>query len=254
MKDRKSNKASKLRFYWIAFMTGVYTFIAACHIAVVRVTPGNTRNRIDKLLRRWSRRLLGLLNVSINSRGAEKFPHNSGRPVIVMSNHFSLYDIPVSILVLETSLRMMAKKELYKIPFMGMALRLGEFVSVDRHNHEQSIKDLEKAKQVMVSGISLWVAPEGTRSRNGTLGKFKRGVFHLAIDTKAIVVPIVIKNIHEVQSGNNMDLYLNQEVFVEVCDPVDTKDFEISQRAELLEQIRHKMQSVLDVGSEKMAK
>ena len=76
----------------------------------------------------------------------------------------------------------------------------------------QSLKDLDDAKSKMLDGITLWMAPEGTRSKDGKLAKFKRGAFHIAIDTKALILPIAVKDIHKVQAGDDLSLYLNQEL------------------------------------------
>lgn len=235
------NKASKLRFYWIAFMTGVYTVWTCLNIILSAMFYKKHRQFIDKVLFNWSINLLKLIQVKVKTVGLERFPRQSDRPIVVMCNHSSLYDIPISVIALKTSLRMLTKSELYKIPIMGAALRGGEFVSIDRKNREQSMKDLEVAKEKMASGIILWVAPEGTRSRNGKLAKFKRGGFHLALDTKALIVPIVIKDIHKVQGGTNLELRLNQEIEVEICEPIDTIDFSSNERKELVNKVRQRM-------------
>jgi 1-acyl-sn-glycerol-3-phosphate acyltransferase len=158
-----------------------------------------------------------------------------------MCNHSSLYDIPISAVALKTSLRMLTKKELYKIPIFSSALRRGEFVSIDRQNREQSFKDLKNAKEKMLDGIVLWVAPEGTRSIDGKLAKFKRGGFHIALESKALIVPLVIKDIHKVQAGNELSLYLNQEIEVELCEPVDAAKYTLEKRKELVNEVRKRM-------------
>ena len=240
-----SKQAGKLRFYWIAFMTGVYTLWSCTKIIIGSFIVKNYRPYIDRIMNKWARRLLGLIGVTTNVIGIGNIPGKGERPVIVMCNHSSLYDIPVAINALNTSFRFVAKRELFKLPIFGSAIRKAEFVSIDRKNRDQAVKDLEDAKSKMLDGITLWMAPEGTRSKDGKLGKFKRGAFHIAIDTNALILPIAIKDIHKVQAGEDLSLYLNQEIQVEICKPVDAADYDESQRQKLVEEVRNRMLKAL---------
>ncbi len=241
----KQNKASKLRFYWIAFMTGVYTVWYSSRVILGTIYSNNFREFVSDKMYRWAQKLLGLIKVRVNVTGKENWIENPDRPVIVMCNHSSLYDIPISAVALKTNLRMLAKKELFKIPIFSTALKRGEFVSIDRHNREQSLKDLKTAKEKMLDGIILWVAPEGTRSTDGKLAAFKRGGFHIAIETNALIVPIVVKDIHKVQAGKEMALYLDQDIEVEICEPVDAREYTIETRRVLINLVRDKMLKAL---------
>ncbi len=243
-------RASKLRFYWIAFMTGVFTLWSCTKIIVGSFVVKNYRPYIDRIMILWAKRLLGLVGVKTQVTGRENIPDpNIKRRLIVMCNHSSLYDIPVAIDALQISFRFVAKKELFKIPIFGTAIHRAEFISIDRQNHEQALKDLQKAKDKMLDGICLWMAPEGTRSKDGKLAKFKRGGFHVAIDTQALILPIVVKDIHKVQAGDDLSLTLNQKVHVEICEAVDAAQYTTEQRKELIEAVREKMLKALGQAS-----
>jgi len=239
-------KASKLRFYWVAFMTGIYTIWACTCIVASSYFVKKYRESIDKILFLWSSRLLGLVGVNVKVSGLNNLTKQTKRPVIIMCNHSSLYDIPVSVVALNTSLRMLTKKELFRIPILGSGLNRGEFISVDRHNREQSLKDLVRAKDKLLSGVVLWIAPEGTRSKDGKLAKFKRGGFHIAMESDAIIIPIVIKDIHKVQAGDKMELHLNQDIDVELCEPVDVANYSSEQRKTLISDVRCRMLEKLE--------
>lgn len=240
-----SQSAGKLRFYWIAFMTGVFTLWSCAKIIVGSPFVSNHRNFIDRIMSKWAQRLLSLVKVKTRVTGKRNIPTSFERPVIFMCNHSSLYDIPVSIDALNTSCRFVAKKELFKIPIFGRAIRRSEFISIDRQKPEQAVKDLEYAKTKMKDGITLWMAPEGTRSIDGLLAKFKRGAFVLALDTNAIIVPIVIKDIHKVQAGDDLTLYLGQEIEVEICEPVEASKYGKEHRRELIAKVRGQMLEAL---------
>lgn len=241
-----SRPAGKLRFYWIAFMTGIYTFWACVTIIGGSFVVSNYRPYIDRIMSKWAARLLGLIRVSTKLVGQENIPKKGERPVIIMCNHSSLYDIPIAINALNVSFRFVAKRELFNLPIFGSAIEKAEFVSIDRHNKEQAMKDLQDAKEKMLDGITLWMAPEGTRSKDGKLAKFKRGGFHVAFDTNALILPIAIKDLHKVQAGDDLQLYLHQEIEVEVCKPIDTAEYSIERRKELIDKVRTTMLEALD--------
>ena len=112
-----------------------------------------------------------------------------------MSNHQSYYDIPLLYMTIpdKANLRMIAKKELFRIPLWGRGLKTAEFISIDRSDHEKSMESMEAAKEKMKSGNMIYLAPEGTRSRDGKLGEFKKGGFLLAIQTESIIIPIGLR-------------------------------------------------------------
>jgi len=243
-----SNKqAGKLRFYWIAFMTGVYTLWSCARIIIGSYMVKNYGPYIDKIMMVWAKNLLDLIGLTTIVMGKENIPDASEkRRLIFMCNHSSLYDIPVSIDALQTSIRFVAKRELFNIPIFGSAIEHAGFISIDRKNHDQALKDLQRAKDKMLDGIRLWMAPEGTRSKDGRLAKFKRGGFHVAIDTQALILPIVVKDIHKVQAGDNLTLTLNQIVHVEICEPVDAAKYTTESRKELIQAVRSKMLAALE--------
>jgi len=245
----KSKQASKLKLLYIAFMTAVFTLWSCTKIIVGSYFVKNYRPYIDRIMNKWAARLLSLVKVTTIVKGKNNIPQNCERPLIVMCTHSSLYDMPVAIQALDLSFRFVAKKELYSIPIFGTALKKAEFVSIDRHNHEQAIKDLKEAKEKMMEGITLWMAPEGTRSKDGKLAKFKRGGFHVAIDTQALILPVVIKDIHKVQAGDETKVFTNQTVEVEICESVDASAFSVDDRVELIKIVRSKMLAAL--GQEK---
>jgi len=213
---------------------------------ILRSTMGQLdRPRMDYYTRAWAARLLYLVRMQLSVRG--HFPEIvQGRRYLVLCTHSSHYDIPVSFVAMPGSIRMLAKKELFGIPLLGTAMRAGEFPSIDRHNREQALADLQKARQMMEDGIVLWAAPEGTRSPDGVLLPFKKGCFHLALDTGAIIIPVAICGIHRVLPARTFRLTLDQPVQFQIGTPIDAGDFKPEQMAELMGQVRTQMQKMLD--------
>ena len=204
------------------------------------------RPRVDRYTRSWSAWLLRLIRMQLSVVG-QCPDFNSGRRYMILCTHASHYDIPVSFVAMPGSIRMLAKSELYRIPFLGAAMRAAEFPSINRHNRDQAIADLNRAKAMMESGIVLWAAPEGTRSPSGKLLPFKRGCFHLALDTEAIIVPVAIRGIAEVLPARTWQFNLGQQVAVHIGEPIDASGFALEALPELMQLTRS---AILDLLGE----
>ncbi|HET8850080.1 MAG TPA: lysophospholipid acyltransferase family protein [Marinobacter sp.] len=217
-------------------------------LVLLRALFGRLNRRIvDQYCREMSISVLRLVRASLTVRGAVP-DFNDGRRYIVMCTHASHYDIPVAFVSLPGSVRMLAKKELFRIPLLGQAMRAAEFPSIDRTNRNRAVRDLEKARTMMESGIVLWAAPEGTRSTDGQLLPFKKGCFHLALDTEAVIVPVAIRGIHQVLPARTFQINLGQPVDVRVGQPIDTAGKSREDLPALMAQVREEMVSLLGNG------
>jgi 1-acyl-sn-glycerol-3-phosphate acyltransferase len=184
-----------------------------------------TRDLGDRRLRWWSSRLLRYVGVDYRVHNPGGFAFTPGTPYIVMCNHRSLYDIPLTFIALHGSIRMLTKKELFRVPIWGRGMRAGEFISIDRQNRQQAFRDLDAAKEKMESGIVLWVAPEGTRSRTGELLPFKKGPFRLAFETKAVIVPLGIHGSERILPAKSLRVARGERVDVRIGTPIDSTGY-----------------------------
>ena len=224
-------------------LTALYSLLV-----LLRALFGKLDRRIvDKYCREWSTALLKLVRTNLTVRG-EVPDFNDGRRYIIMSTHASHYDIPVSFVSLPGSIRMLAKKELFMIPLLGQAMAAAEFPSIDRSNRQNAVRDLDRARAMMESGIVLWAAPEGTRSPDGNLLPFKKGCFHLALDTEAVIVPVAIRGIHRVLPARSMQINLGQPVDVRVGTPIDTAGKSKEDLAGVMEEVRQRLEELLGDG------
>ncbi|MGB0931033.1 MAG: HAD-IB family hydrolase [Chitinophagales bacterium] len=121
----------------------------------------------------------------------------SHRPAVFLFNHQSGADMFITAKLLRKDARAVAKKELKKTPIMGQLMQASGVIFVDRSNKDKAIEALKPAVEALKNGTSIMIAPEGTRSYDYTLGKFKKGAFHLAMQAGVPIVPIVIKNAHD---------------------------------------------------------
>ena len=139
---------------------------------------------------------------------------------VYMSNHQSLMDIPALFGAVPQPLRMVSKKQLFRIPFFGKAMLKAGFIPIDRTNREKAILQLETAKERLKQGLSVWIAPEGTRSRTLELGPFKKGGFHIAMDLQIPIVPVWIDGSARVIYPDSSKVHPNQEITVYFGKPI----------------------------------
>ena len=194
------------------------------------------RTDVDDRARWFGQRVIELLEVDLHASGAENVP--PGRAYVYMSNHQSHLDIPMLYATLPSpTIRMLGKKELFDIPLWGRGLRAAEFIEVDRSNHTAAVKSIEQAARLVDDGVSIYLAPEGTRSRDGRIGKLKKGGFHLALGTGAPIVPVAVKGTIDIlprggkvmNKGKRVDVTIGQPIHVEGRDldglMQDVRDF-----------------------------
>lgn len=177
------------------------------------------REAIDERTHWFGRRVVELLDIRLHATGAERVP--MGRAYVYMSNHQSHLDIPMLYATLPSpTIRMLGKKELFQIPLWGRGLRAAEFIEVDRSNHVAAMKSIEDAKRLVRDGVSIYLAPEGTRSRDGRIGPLKKGGFHLALGTGAPIVPVAIRGTIDILPRGARSARLGQEVSVTIGAPI----------------------------------
>ena len=125
-------------------------------------------------------------------------PIRRGAPVIFFANHASLLDPPLIISTLPDRPVFIAKRELGRVPVLGWAIRLADFILIDRGHRRRAYESLQDAAGRIRAGQSVAIFPEGTRSPDGSLQPFKRGSFHLAMEAGVPLVPLAIRGGREI--------------------------------------------------------
>lgn len=260
LKQLKTKKASLPRALWVILFsiasTGKYSLLTLITALFNRSESAKktVRSKIDRIIHRWANSLTKAVRLRWTVEGDLEAEAEPGRRVIIVANHSSAYDIPLIFAALPGSIRMISKKELFKIPLLSRAMKTAEILSIDRQNRQQAIKDLLIAKEKMESGIRICMFPEGTRSASGKLFPLKKGAIRLAIDTNALIIPVAIEDIYKVLPNKKwLQMRMNQKVTVKVGKAIDCRDFEVADRNQLSELVYNSLYSKLREQQEKVA-
>jgi 1-acyl-sn-glycerol-3-phosphate acyltransferase len=168
--------------------------------------------------RAWSSLILRTTGVRVTVEGLDRLER--GRTYVFVSNHQSFYDTPVLFSSLPFQLRIIAKESLGNFPFLGWHLRRTGHMLVDRR-HPAPKQIFSWASRLTSRGLSLMVFPEGTRSQDGCVGRFKGGSFYLALEAGLQIVPISIIGSRHVMLKGRLATYPGNVTLV-VHDPIDT--------------------------------
>jgi HAD superfamily hydrolase (TIGR01490 family) len=175
-----------------------------------------------------------LAGVRLDVHGAE---HLATRPAVFLFNHQSQLDVLILAKLLHGGFTGVAKKELANSPGFGLMFRLADVAFVDRQDNAQARKALEPAVQKLRDGISLVIAPEGTRSATPALAPFKKGAFHVAMQAGAPIVPIVIRNSGELMWRGATTIHAGT-VQIAVLPPIATDGWDVAGLDEHVREVR----------------
>lgn len=178
---------------------------------------------------------LDACGAKISVKGLENL--EKGKGYVFASNHRSYLDTAALFAYTGRRIGLVAKKELLKIPVLGQGMGFVNIIAIDRSNPERAMESMKKAKQVIDAGYSFGVFSEGTRAMPGELLPFKKGAFHLALQTDAPVVPVAIKNT-DWMMGKRTGLAYRGTIEMTILPPIETKNMTTDDLTDLLKETR----------------
>jgi len=231
-----------IRPFYLVFIT-LDTLILGFIVIMLSVfdRKGNLVHYIGKF---WS-----LLNIYISGTrlkvvGKEKI--DKKRSYIVMTNHQSLFDVWALIGKIPLQIRWIVKKELRKLPIFGYALERMGHIYIDRQDRENAYMGLNAAARKIKEGTSVIIFPEGTRSPNGKLLKFRLGGASLALRAGVQILPITVNGGRFVLPKNTLALMPGKMEII-VGDPIDPGDFNEDNKTELMSTVKSVIENNLDL-------
>jgi 1-acyl-sn-glycerol-3-phosphate acyltransferase len=196
-------------------------------------------------LARFCIRTAGVMSgVRVLVRGREKML--PGATYVFLSNHQGNFDGPVLIHLIPRNLSALIKKEMMRLPVFSLVLKQAQFVPIERSNPKEARAGIDLGAKLLASGKSFFAFPEGTRSRDGRLGEFKKGVFIMAIKAQASIIPITILNSAQVQPPGKYGI---RPGCIEVVfhNPIETQGMTLDDRERLVYMVRQAIASELRI-------
>jgi 1-acyl-sn-glycerol-3-phosphate acyltransferase len=188
--------------------------------------------------RLWARSILFLTGVPA---AIETASEAAALPqAIYMSNHESGIDILLLLLVIPQDVRFLAKRSLFYVPFMGWSMWLAGFVPVDRRRTDKAKEVLSGLDRCLAHGTSILIFPEGTRSRDGSLGAFKKSGFLTALKSGVPIVPVGVSGARAVLGAQGM-IVRQGPVRVRAGTPIFTEELSVHARRNLMERVRREI-------------
>ncbi len=222
-----------IRTLWVLFI-GFWATIYHAGGVVVRsyFWRRNFHCACDRACRNWSKNILWAANAPVELEGVENLL--TDEPQIVVSNHQSWFDTFALAAHLPVRYRFVAKKELGEIPIFGKAWKLCGHVSVDRGNREAAIESLDQAwREIHEEKLTMVLFPEGTRSSDGRLKRFKKGAFVMAVQGQVPLVPVAVVGSRAVMAKGSMRVRPGK-ITLRIGEPIPTVGSTIRDRNRLL--------------------
>ncbi len=209
----------EILFFFPLFL--ISTIITAITTIVMSAIFGDTKWGYYPA-RWWSKFTCAIALLRVEIIGEELLDQNQS--YVFVANHQSVFDIFLIYGWLPNKFKWIMKKEIKKIPLVGKACEYAGHIFLDRTNKRAAARSIELAAKKLTNGVSVVIFPEGTRTHDGTIGKFRRGAFLLATDIKLPLVPITIKGAFEVLPRNTFLMHPGKITMV-IHKPIATESY-----------------------------
>jgi 1-acyl-sn-glycerol-3-phosphate acyltransferase len=181
----------------------------------------------------WSRLNGFFTPMFVDVKGRNNIVKNQS--YVIISNHQSLYDIFVVYGWLGLDIKWVMKKELARIPGIGFGSKKVGHIFLDRSNSRVALESLNNAKKKLVNGTSVVIFPEGTRSKTGIPGIFKKGAFKLALDLDLPILPITILGTKNILPTDTIDLRPGKAIMI-IHKPIDAGSYSEETMREIMDE------------------
>lgn len=220
----------------------LFIYISILYLPIIAMKDERTGVKLARKKLRWlSRIVLKSLGVKLrviykNRKNINALEREKG--IIFVCNHQSNLDIPVIVSVLHIDVGFVAKKEMKSWPFFNIWMKRSKCVFLNRENPREGIKDIKEAVKVVKDGYPIVIFPEGERTLDGEILRFKKGSFKLATETNGIIVPLTLKGTFDIQKRGEWKMKRNQLVTIIVGEPIYVDSLSNDEIKELSTKVR----------------
>ncbi len=242
----KSRLGGKLRYWWCwVAAAAMLLFVGAPALLFLWLI--NRRLWLYPLALWGAKTWLRACGASVKVTGLEHLEDDE--QYVFISNHRSYLDTAALFRYTGKRMGLVAKKELLKAPVLGQGMHFVNIIAIDRSNPERARRSMDEARQVMENGYSFGVFAEGTRAMPGELLPFKKGAFHLAVQTGRKIVPVAIRN-SDVMMGKRTGVAYPGTIEMILTPPIDVSTYSDDSIIELLHQTRAAIANELGPAAE----
>ena len=247
----------KIVFYWVVYplIRPFYLFFLICNtfmlaLIIIIISPFDRNGNIVHYIGRfWSLLNIFLSGTRVTITDREKI--EKGRNYIVMSNHQSLFDVWALIGKLPLQIRWVVKKEIRKVPLFGYALEKMGHIYIDRQDRNNAYAVMEASAQRIKKGPSVIIFPEGTRSINGRLQRFRLGGAAMAIRSGVPILPVTVNGGRFALPKDTLALMPGKMEII-VGDAIDPDTFDGNSREKLMAVVKSAIEKNLDLNYGKL--
>ena len=240
---RRGSLFTRLRSYCFCVpVVYLYTGILGTAALLVSLFDGSGRMQ-HRIAHIWARLIVKTIGIRVHVKGVDHL--HPPQPAIYAANHLSAIDIPVLYSSLPGQFRIMAKRSLFRYPFVGWYLRRSGQIPIVFGDAHASLRSLNRAGDALRNGMPLMVFPEGGRSKTGELQEFMAGAFYVAIRAQAPVVPIAIVGTYELLPINSFHV-IPGDVDLVIGEPIPTAGLRLRDIEKLAAQVRQVIAELYD--------
>jgi 1-acyl-sn-glycerol-3-phosphate acyltransferase len=219
------------RTFFFSIVVVIDTIVSAFSVMAIGIF--NPYSKIaTHILKNWARILVWAAGIKLEVVGKENI--QQGTSYVVVSNHQSHMDIPTVLTAIPLAIRIISKKELFKIPVFGWGMRAAGILEIDRANRKKAIETLKRAEEIIRQNqLSILAFPEGTRSPDGKIHPFKKGPFILALNSQYAILPVSISGTRNILPKKKLKIK-SGKVRVQIHSPINTLELKLNKRDDLL--------------------
>jgi len=226
----------------IAWLIFFCTTVILGSVAILLSLFDSSGNIPHLVARLWGKIQLAAAGTELRIQGLKNFDHK--KSYILVSNHQSAFDIFALLGYLPIQFRWTAKAELFRIPFLGWSMSRIGYVPIERDSPKKAYRSMLQAAEKVKKGVSVMIFPEGTRSPDGNLQPFKKGLFLIALKSQAPILPIAIRGTAKILQKGDWRSHPGI-VDIIISPPIETAGTPSGKEAELSEQVRNALKKHL---------
>ena len=204
----------------LPILTFLTIFTAVFTMCTVKWKNAEFVHRVQQF---WSKSYFWLMFLPVSVDGTENI--QPGQSYVFVSNHQSMFDVWLVYGWLPVIFKWLMKAELRKVPFIGSGCKAAGHIFVERNRAKASVESLRQVEQQLTGGVCTVIFPEGTRTEDGQVGRFKRGAFQIALDLGLPVIPLSISGCYEIMPKGAW-FVTNHPAHMHIGKPIDLKQYE----------------------------